>query len=66
MSYHLFGGYDSGTGQFAGRIDWTFADSAQVREDDFTLRLNLADTGDVPMNQIKVTGCDAAIRLVRN
>ena len=66
MSYHLFGGYDSTVGILLGKIDWTFANSSNVREDDFSLRLQTADTGDVPMTQVKVAGCNATIRLKRN
>lgn len=66
MSYHLFGGYDSVSGILSGRVDWTFANSSAVREDEFSVKLSTADTGDIAMQQIKVTGCDGAIRLVRN
>lgn len=66
LSYHLFGGYDDTTSTLSGRINWTSVGSSTVREDEFSVRLNTADTGDVAINRIKGTGCNATIRLLRN
>lgn len=66
MSYHLFGGYESGSGVFQGKINWAFANSSNVREDNFSINLRNTDTGDVGMQQVKSNGCDASIRLKRN
>lgn len=65
MYYSLFGGYDPETSQFDGEINWSFEVSQDIRKDTFSADLNTSDTGDINMLQVQRTGCDAAIRFVR-
>jgi len=64
MYYNLFGTYNNVTKNFNGEINWSFEGSTQLRKDVFTADLSLSDTGDISMNQVQVTGCDADIRFV--
>lgn len=64
MYYNLFGIYDDTTSIFSGEISWTFAGSSNLRKDAFSADLSLNDTGDIEMDQLKVTGCDASIKFV--
>lgn len=66
MAYQLFGGYQAAGALFTGRINWTFANSTNVRADEFSASLNTLDTGDIAMNQVQRTGCDAQIRFSKN
>lgn len=66
MAYQLFGGYLASGSVFAGRINWTFANTSNVRTDEFTTTLNTSDTGNVAMTQVLRTGCDAQIRFSKN
>lgn len=65
MSYVITGLYESSSNVLNGRIDWAFQGSSSSRVDEFSVNLQAADTGDVTMNQVKVTGCTAQIRFIR-
>ncbi len=65
MAYQLFGTYSTSAATLSGRINWTFAGSSSVRLDEFDVRFASADTGDVTMRQVQVTGCTADIRFIR-
>lgn len=65
MAYQLVGAYAAAQSTLDARINWTFANSNNVRADEFAVRLDVTDTGNVTMNQVKVTGCTAQIRFVR-
>lgn len=66
MGYQLYGNFVAATATLSGNIRWTFANSSNVRRDEFDVPLTGADTGDVPMRQVLVTGCDTMIRFVHN
>lgn len=65
MAYQLSGSYNAAVRQLDGRVLWSFANSSNIREDVFRINLSRNDTGDVPMEQVQVTGCDAVIRFGR-
>jgi hypothetical protein len=66
MGYQLYGDYIAATSILSGSIRWTFANSSNVRRDEFDAPFTRLDTGDVAMRQVLVTGCDAQIRFVHN
>ncbi len=66
LGYQLVGDYGAAQSTLAASINWTSANSNFVRADEFTVRLDVPDTGDVTMNQVKKGGCNAQIRFVRN
>jgi chitodextrinase len=65
LAYQLFGTYAAAQTSVTGSIRWTFANSSNVRVDEFNVNVASGDTGDVTMNQVQVTGCTAQIRFVR-
>lgn len=66
LAYQLFGGYLASNSVFTGRINWTFANSSNVRADEFSTMLNTLDTGNIAMSQVLRAGCDAQIRFTKN
>lgn len=66
LVYSLTGIYDSNTSQLDADIFWTFENSDMQRRDVFVADLSVEDTGDINMNQVEKTGCDAMIRLIKN
>jgi hypothetical protein len=66
LAYHLYGTYSPVAKSISAKISWTFANSSSTRLDGFTANLSSNDSGDVPMTQVQVTGCDATIRFTKN
>ena len=66
LAYALSGVYEAASGSLDGQIIWTFEESPDRRRDLFEVDLTDGDTGDVNMDQVEVTGCDALIRFVRD
>lgn len=66
LAYHLYGTYSPAAKSISAKISWTFAGSSKARLDEFTANLISNDSGDVPMTQVQVTGCDALIRFTKN
>lgn len=66
MAYYISGAYDNAQKILSGNITWTFSNSSNVRLDQFSGTLSTNDTGDINMTQVKVTGCNAQIRFIRN
>lgn len=65
LAYILTGTYDPAKQTLDGKINWGFAQSADVREDVFLVNVAGKDTGDVTMTQTRVTGCTTQIRFQR-
>lgn len=65
LAYIVTGSFDPASQMLDGKINWGFAQSADVREDVFQTNLAGRDTGDVTMTQTRVTGCTAQIRFQR-
>ena len=64
LAYALTGVYRADTQLLSGDIIWTFEGSTQRRRDLFEASLEGGDSGDVYMEQVEVTGCDAMIRFL--
>lgn len=67
LSYSLRGIYQAASATLAADIFWTFEDSANIRQDRFSVSLASGDSGIVPMDQLQAgnRGCDAQVRIVR-
>lgn len=64
LAYTLSGVYAADSGDLDGEIIWSFEGSSLRRRDLFAVNLAAGDSGDVNMDQVEITGCDALIRFV--
>ena len=66
LAYSLSGTYDSSSQDLNGQIIWTFENNPARRRDVFAANIASGDSGDVNMDQVEVTGCNALIRFVKS